>query len=101
MSDTIFSTRAVGGALFSFFVVGAMLYFGYAAIQGDTGVFEGLRLEQQEIRLTAELDSLRDERRRMENLTARLSERHLDLDLLDERARAVLGYIRKDEIVIR
>lgn len=101
MSDTIFSTRAVGAALFSFFVVGATLYFSYAAIQGDTGLVERLRLEQQEIRLAAELDALRAERRRMENLTARLSERQLDLDLLDERARAVLGYIRQDEIVIR
>ena len=37
----------------------------------------------------------------MENKTARLSEDYLDLDLLDERVRAVLGYIRADEILIR
>jgi cell division protein FtsB len=37
----------------------------------------------------------------MENLTRRLSDQYLDLDLLDERARNVLGYIRSDEIVVR
>ncbi|HAM89325.1 MAG TPA: septum formation initiator precursor, partial [Rhodobacteraceae bacterium] len=37
----------------------------------------------------------------MENLTHRLSDGYLDLDLLDEQARRVLGMIRPDEIVIR
>jgi cell division protein FtsB len=36
----------------------------------------------------------------MENLTHRLSDTYLDLDLLDERARNVLGLVRADEIVI-
>lgn len=37
----------------------------------------------------------------MENRTRRLSDSYLDLDLLDEQARSVLGYVRADEIVIR
>ena len=37
----------------------------------------------------------------MENLTRRLSDTYLDLDLLDEQARDVLGMVRADEIVIR
>ncbi len=37
----------------------------------------------------------------MENLTKRLSDEYLDLDLLDQQARDVLGYLRADEIVIR
>jgi cell division protein FtsB len=37
----------------------------------------------------------------MRNLTLRLSDTFLDLDLLDEQARDVLGYLRADEIVIR
>jgi cell division protein FtsB len=37
----------------------------------------------------------------MENLTTRLSDNFLDLDLLDQQARDVLGLIRTDEIVIR
>jgi cell division protein FtsB len=37
----------------------------------------------------------------MENLTHRLSDTYLDLDLLDQQARDVLGLLRSDEIVIR
>jgi cell division protein FtsB len=36
----------------------------------------------------------------LENKTLRLSESYLDLDLLDEQARNILGFIRPDEIVI-
>jgi cell division protein FtsB len=35
----------------------------------------------------------------MENLTHRLSDNFLDIDLLDQQARDVLGMIRSDEIV--
>jgi cell division protein FtsB len=35
------------------------------------------------------------------NLTRRLSDDFLDIDLLDQQARDVLGYMRADEIVIR
>ena len=37
----------------------------------------------------------------LKNLTHRLSDSYLDLDLLDEEVRDVLGYVRADEIVIR
>lgn len=36
----------------------------------------------------------------MENKTLRLSDNFLDLDLLDERARKVLGLARPDEIIL-
>ena len=36
----------------------------------------------------------------MANLTRRMSDDFLDLDLLDEQARVTLGFIRSDEIVI-
>ena len=35
------------------------------------------------------------------NLTLRLSDHYLDLDLLDEQARSVLGVVRHDEVVLR
>ena len=51
--------------------------------------------------LQADLDLLRAEIAKTENLTRRLSDEYLDLDLLDQQARSVLGLIRADEIVIR
>ena len=51
--------------------------------------------------LQAQLDQIETQVARMENLTKRLSDGFLDLDLLDQQARDVLGMIRSDEIVIR
>lgn len=76
------------------------LYFTFAAVQGDYGVFRRGEIEAQSRVLQAELEILQTEVARMENLTRRLSDEFLDLDLLDEQARDVLGLIRADEIVI-
>ena len=100
MSET-FTTRAAIGALMSFLIVGATCYFAYSALQGESGLVEQVRLAREESELHRQLEALRAERQRMENLTSRLADGHLDLELLDERARSVLGYARSDEIVIR
>ncbi len=77
------------------------LYFTFAAVQGDYGVFKRAEVNAEARDLQAELVMLRAEVSRMENLTTRLSDTFLDLDLLDEQARDVLGLIRADELVIR
>ena len=90
------------GALFYFF--GALmlgLYFTFAAVQGDYGLFKRIEINAEARMLEVELATLQAEVDRMENLTRRLSDNYLDLDLLDEQARDVLGLIRSDEIVIR
>ncbi len=76
------------------------LYFTFAAVQGDYGVFKRAEVNAEGRALSAELALLETEVARMENLTRRLSDTYLDLDLLDEQARDVLGLIRADEIVI-
>ena len=58
-----------------------------------------MKAEVLELRL--QLADLSDEVDRMENLTHRLSDGFLDLDLLDQQARDVLGLVRTDEVVIR
>jgi cell division protein FtsB len=76
-------------------------YFAFAAVQGDYGVFRQVQIRAEIRGLTAERDRLAMELAAMQNLTKRLSDDYLDLDLLDEQARDVLGYQRADEIVIR
>ncbi len=76
-------------------------YFTFAAVQGDFGLFRRIQIEAERDTLRAELAVLTAEVAVMENRTRRLSDEFLDLDLLDERAREVLGLIRADEIVIR
>lgn len=81
------------------FTLGA--YFTFAAVQGDYGLFRRAEILDEAAKLTRERDTLLAEVARMENLTRRLSDDYLDLDLLDQQARDVLGLIRTDEIVIR
>jgi cell division protein FtsB len=76
------------------------LYFTFAAVQGEYGVFRRAEIDAQARELQADLDALNVEVAHMQNLTRRLSDNYLDLDLLDERARDVLGMVRSDEIVI-
>lgn len=83
---------------------GALLlgvYFVLAAVQGDYGVFRRSEILAEKRTLQDELALVKIEVAQLENLTHRLSDTYLDLDLLDQQARDVLGLIRADEIVIR
>lgn len=90
------------GTLIYFSVAFALcIYFTFAAVQGDYGLFRRVEIAAEAEILKGELAVLEAEVARMENLTHRLSDEFLDIDLLDEQARSVLGLIRADEIVIR
>jgi len=94
--------RPTLGVLIYFAVAfGLGVYFTFAAVQGDYGLFRRAEIEADTRQLQAQLDSLSTQVARMENLTRRLSDTYLDLDLLDQQARDVLGLLRSDEIVIR
>lgn len=81
------------------FTLGA--YFTFAAVQGDYGVFRRVEISAEAETLRAERDKLTAELAQVKNLSHRLSDSFLDLDLLDQQAREVLGYMRADEITIR
>ncbi|WP_136442354.1 FtsB family cell division protein [Pacificoceanicola onchidii] len=94
-------TRPTFGVLI-FFAVALSLsaYFTFAAVQGDYGLFRRAEITQAAHELQGELDLLHEEVAHMENLTHRLSDEYLDLDLLDQQARDILGMVRADEIVV-
>jgi cell division protein FtsB len=73
----------------------------FAAVQGDYGVFSRIEINAHATALTAQRDALQAQVDTLDNLTRRLSDDYLDLDLLDEQARSVLGLLRSDEVVIR
>lgn len=94
--------RPTFGAVLAIAAVGLIgAYFTFAAVQGNFGVVKRVQIVAEKQTLTEERDRLKTEVGRMTNLTRRLSDEYLDLDLLDERARAVLGYVRSDEIVVQ
>lgn len=94
-----------GPTLFALFFVCVALalggYFSFAAIQGDHGVLRRVQTTAEVEQLRAERDRLAVELAEMQNRNRRLSDDNLDLDLLDQQARDVLGLIRMDELVIR
>lgn len=92
---------AFGGLLYLLSAATLGAYFTFAAVQGEYGVFRQVQIRAEAEALRAERDALYAELGHITNLTTRLSDRYLDIDLLDERVRDVLGYVRPDEIVIR
>lgn len=89
----------IGPLVFYGIVTVLLLYFAYAAIQGPSGILRRVQIEAETAELMAERDALQAQVDEIANLTRRLSDDYLDLDLLDERARAVLGLARADEAV--
>ncbi|MBU2957572.1 septum formation initiator family protein [Paracoccus sp. 1_MG-2023] len=92
---------SIGATVFIVLFCALALYFAYAAVQGPSGILRRIQIEAETAELVEQRNALRDEVAQMQNLTHRLSDEYLDLDLLDERARDVLGLIRADEIMIR
>jgi len=94
------STPSLGTLLFFAAAFLLSAYFTFAAVQGDFGLFRRVEIQAESDTLARDLERLEHDIARMENLTRRLSDDYLDLDLLDEQARSVLGLARSDEIVI-
>lgn len=76
-------------------------YFAFSAIQGPLGVVTRVETNAEYSRLALTRDLLSTDVSILSNKTLRLSDQYLDLDLLDERARSMLGYLRVDDLAIR
>ncbi|MEE2859902.1 MAG: FtsB family cell division protein [Paracoccus sp. (in: a-proteobacteria)] len=92
---------SIGATVFLVLTAALGLYFAYAAVQGPSGILRRIQIEAETVELRLARDALRDDVARMQNLTHRLSDEYLDLDLLDERAREVLGVVRADEVILK
>lgn len=75
------------------------IYFCYHAISGDRGLLAFVRANRQVETLKKEADAVRAERLQLEHRVSLLKPNSLDLDMLDEQARKLLGYATKDETV--
>jgi len=83
------------------FAMALGMYFTFAAVQGDYGLFRRAEILNEAAKLETELAGLHAENVSLENLTRRMSDDYLDIDLLDQQSRDILGQIRADEIIIR
>jgi cell division protein FtsB len=83
--------------------VGAALligYFGVNAFTGNHGLRAKQDLDQQYAALSDELARIKRERAEWQRRVALLKSESIDPDTLDERARAVLGYIDPRELTL-
>lgn len=74
-------------------------YFCYHAVSGDHGIVAYIRLNKKVEELHATADSMRAKRLDLEHRVSLLKPNSLDLDLLEEQSRNLLGYAAKDEVI--
>jgi cell division protein FtsB len=91
--------RAFKQVYATLFVVGLVCYFAYHAINGERGILAFFKLNHQLDASENHLEQLRLERLNLEHTVSLLRPNSLDLDLLDEQARKILGYAGGDEKV--
>ncbi len=77
-----------------------MLYFIYHIIQGERGILSWLRLQQKISDAEQQLTVVQEEQEILERRVQLLRPDSLDPDMLEERARKVLNFAKKDEVVI-
>ncbi len=75
-------------------------YFVWHAVNGERGLKTLDEYEHKIAALASELDGLKAEHALWNQRIALLSGRVIDRDLLDEEARAVLGRVRRDELIV-
>lgn len=80
--------------------VGIVAYFICHGIMGERGFIALSQVEYQISDAKADLQKIRIEREKLEARTRLLRPDGLDLDMLDERARATLGYTKPNDYVV-
>lgn len=81
-------------------LVFALFYLCFHAISGERGFYAWLKETRKLTIMRAELEQLKAEREEYERKIRLMSPSSLDLDMLDEQTRRVLGFVGKDEVVV-
>jgi len=75
-------------------------YFSYHSALGTRSYFGAQKLKEAIAETTMEYESLHEQRLALQTKVERLRPDSLDRDLLEERARTILGYTYPDEQII-
>ena len=94
------SPKSISQLLATFLSFGLFLYFGYHLSHGDHGYFAWKGLQEKIVQRQEKYDQKMQERVALENRVKRMRPNSLDVDMLDERARVVLGFVKPGEKVI-
>lgn len=91
-----FNIESIAATLF---ILLLLAYFTFHAVSGDRGLLAFMQLSKKTEEARAELDIVKAERLRLERKVSLLRNDSLDLDMLDEQARVLLGYSAEGETV--
>lgn len=75
-------------------------YFGYHAVQGDRGLLAWWNLRYEIEKADYELSVVTEQKRVLEHRVSLLRPESLDRDMLEERSRAMLGVVHKDDLIV-
>ena len=83
-------------------IVGTLFvcYFLVHAFHGDRGIIAWMHLHKQVVAAEQTFSSTRRVRGDFQRRISLLKSEHLDADMLDERARVMVGLVRPDEIIV-
>ncbi|MDC0864404.1 septum formation initiator family protein [Rickettsiaceae bacterium] len=95
--ENIFTRKVVLNAV----VFLMLLYFAFHSIYGERGIVAYFKLQSELENSHKTLELLRAERLHIENKTKLLRPGSLDRDMLDEKARNVLGFSKPKEMVFK
>jgi cell division protein FtsB len=76
------------------------VYFAWHVIAGERSIFRLMSVERSIAKTSAEYNREHAKREQLEARVIKLRPGSIDPDLLEERARAVLGYARPDERIV-
>ena len=80
--------------------LGAVGYFAYHTVEGDRGVLAWMHLRNDIVDAELQLAKVTSERQQLEHRVLLLRPDHLDPDMLEERARAMLNMGHPDEVEV-
>lgn len=81
-------------------VVVAIFYLSYHALHGERGLYALFREQHERTQLQEHLAKTKAKRESMELRVSHLRDGSLDLDLLDEQMRRMLGVMKPGEVVV-
>ncbi|WP_417830002.1 FtsB family cell division protein [Thalassospira sp.] len=77
-----------------------MAYFIFHSVEGDRGLLAYWSMQDRVNEITRVLEETTEKRKALEQHVVSLRATHLDPDLLDERARAMLNAAHPDDVII-
>lgn len=78
----------------------AIFYFLFFALFGEKGIVSLFSLKEEIANVEITKQELLNKMQNKKNMVKKMGTDSLDLDLLDEQSRRVLGYVGKNEVVI-